>query len=399
MLFASKLRLLIGVNFLPLLESRNSSEPQPWSNSNSRVAVLFAGELRIRDRAHLERLVEQTRGTDVFVSTYPEYRGIAERLVGPGASAHVRIEARGDDRRIGDGKQLVRNPPRDGQVEYCEAGAVSWWNRSLENPTLKKGPACCAASCGACKRPSCDSAPGGPQLCCPQMIRRRGRGCATPDDVGCLLGTKPFIKFLRLKQLHYSQQWRMLDVLLREYGDFLVRARTVIRTRTDVNLIYARNGSAVPFARLRASSAHNVDADTDWMLYANGRTFMRVFGDMVNTIEKQYESRRPTENEIEDYERVFYEVNNFPLRELGCLSPRGDSPKVSQKTPLAIAAWSLIGARGGNWFSSEHALAYHVTRHGAQCRDMAAALRHVLGDLVSVELYEDRITFAWLTPG
>ena len=50
--------------------------------------------------------------------------------------------------------------------------------------------ACCATSCGTCTRATahkgCSDRPGGRKFCCSSFIRRYGRGCVLPTDVGCV---------------------------------------------------------------------------------------------------------------------------------------------------------------------------------------------------------------------
>ena len=55
---------------------------------------------------------------------------------------------------------------------------------------LAKEGVCCSAGCGTCTGTGCDARPGGGELCCADNIRRTGKVCSAPTDVGCATPTK-----------------------------------------------------------------------------------------------------------------------------------------------------------------------------------------------------------------
>lgn len=51
----------------------------------------------------------------------------------------------------------------------------------------RRGKICCAKTCGKCGGRGCAARPGGADQCCDRKIRRAGRRCRRPNQVGCVI--------------------------------------------------------------------------------------------------------------------------------------------------------------------------------------------------------------------
>lgn len=66
----------------------------------------------------------------------------------------------------------------------AEATAINDCSDGVKN---SRGNVCCAAGCERCGGRNCANRPGGADECCSRNIRRVGRRCRSPDQVGCIV--------------------------------------------------------------------------------------------------------------------------------------------------------------------------------------------------------------------
>jgi hypothetical protein len=192
----------------------------------TRVAVLFAGELRFASESHLELVLTQCQGSVVYVATYEAFERLALRLTG-GVRSRVAIVS-----------SLA--PDSNHTISFREANRL---RAELGLPLMQLSNGTALRTKGVHKR----------------------TGEASPTT---------------------AQQWATLDAALARFEHELGNATLVVRSRTDATIISAASSvaarspfgsAAFRYASLKEPPAGVLCANSDVVFYARSQTFVRVF--------------------------------------------------------------------------------------------------------------------------